>query len=214
MNVHLQVPFVSNTEADDHCLQACLLMILRYFGDATATTDEIDRDCGIVSGHWLWRTRAVVYLAQKGFSTTLIDSFDYKVFANSGLPFLKKVWSEEVLESQLRHCDMKAEMSFASQLFVNTTVKHIMRSATLSDVTDSLSQGVPVIVSLNPYILDRESGYAGHAVVVIGYNNNAIIYHDPGIPARKSHVISMTIFERAMLYPSARDGRIIIAQGL
>ena len=67
----------------------------------------------------------------------------------------------------------------------------------IDDLKYSLKNGKPVIVLLDPGILYGGIQGFGHFVVITGFDNNNITYHDPDIPDGQDAKCSIEIFMQA-----------------
>lgn len=45
---------------------------------------------------------------------------------------------------------------------------------------------------------NNKDGYIGHSVIVTGFDDESIWFHDPGMPPEKNRKVSQQIFQEAM----------------
>ncbi len=54
-----------------------------------------------------------------------------------------------------------------------------------------------VICNVNANQLNQKAGYVGHFVLVVGFDDDELIFHDPGKPPRPFRKVNSTDFELA-----------------
>jgi hypothetical protein len=113
---------------------------------------------------------------------------------------------QEVGQSQIEHCIVSQEQKLAGELIKLATVEQ--RIPTQEDVKDCLRLGYLIIANVNSCILNGESGYSGHFIVIKGYNDVSFVVHDPGLPPMDNAKVPFSLFERAWAYPDANQRNI------
>ncbi len=72
-----------------------------------------------------------------------------------------------------------------------------VKNANIDDIKQEIKEGRPVIVLVDPsYLYGGISGF-GHFIVVVGFTNIGIIYHDPDIPDGESMLCNLETFGSA-----------------
>ena len=195
--VDYTVPFMSNSSDDMHCLQASLAMIRQYFDPMTEIEwDEWDELTGFVSGKGTWSNAGLMWFKENGYDVVHIGTFDYKEFAAKGTDYLIESLGEHVGAWEAEFIpDIEAEKS--RTLRFSDMGVWLKRQPTLDDIYSYLNDGYLIKCLVNLNALNNLPGYLGHAVVVKGYTEDAIIVHDPGLPAIANRQVPIETFKEA-----------------
>lgn len=206
----LKIPFYRNTKDNLHCLQACLKSVLKfYFPKNDYSFKYLDRVTAHKKGKGTWLSAALLFLAQKGFDIINIEIFDYKKFARLGEKYLKRLWTDEIFQTQKRFSDFKNEQRLAKILIKDKRIKLEKRSATLRDIRYFFRKKYILLCTINPYVLEGKKGYYSHLVVVTDVKKDTITFHDPGPLPLKNRKVSLKLFMKSMRYPSRRSASLI-----
>ena len=199
--LRLDVPFYSNTPADLHCFQASLRSILKYFSPQKEFSwSKLDRLTGMRKDYWTWPGQALISLHKMGFAIIDIDDFDIQKFVRRGGSYLIEKYGKEVGEEQIKHGDLEKERRIYNKyLKLNL---HRKRIPHLSDIKRLSRQGYLVVCLVNSASLNGQKGYIGHFVVITGYDDKNIHFHDPGLPPRENRRVTYKKFLNAWAYPS------------
>lgn len=197
------IPFYSNTPDDTHCFRASLRMILRYFfPEREFTWEDLERMTAKKQGLWTWQLAGILWMQANGFEVRNKEVFDYEAFIQHGGKYLLEEFGEEVGGAQIRYSDIDQEQRL-SKTFI-----HLVRTEksipTTRDIKELLQEGFLIIINLNAKILSEKSGYAGHSVVITGFEDNFIFLHDPGLPPQPDREITLDTFEKAWAYPNEK----------
>ncbi len=196
----MQIPFYENVD-ETHCFQAVLRMILKcYWPNKDFTWEELDRISAKVDGLWTCPTASLIWLDDRGFDVQSVEMFEYEKFASDGDDYLVDFFGEEVGREQIAHCDIEQETRYARQIAKRNM--SIVRTPEISDLKDQLDAGWLLICNVNSRALNGKSGYSGHFVLLIGYDSNGFIVHDPGLPGRASRKVVFENFELAWAFPN------------
>lgn len=194
------VPFVSNTDDDLHCVQAAFMIILKYFmPDTKMDWDEWSDLTGFEKDKGTWPIAGLAWFHEQGFGVKHIESFDFGALASRGENYLKERYPGEIGEWAIEHTNIAAEQARARRL---TTVDIFeKREPTLHDIKAAIDEGYLVRAHVNAKRLNNEEGYFGHSVVVFDYDNYHVKLHDPGLPAMPNRTVSFKDFEAAWHNP-------------
>lgn len=177
------VPFVSNTPDDMRCGHATLLSIRKYFEpQTTLTLDDIDRAIRNPKGTGTWRMAGMLWMLKSGYEVQAVELLDYEAFAVRGLAYIEEHFGAEVAAWEAKYFDIPAEQARAVEFAAR--VVPLERIPEQQDIRDYLDHGYIVQLTVNAKKLRGESGYLGHAVLVIGYDDTGFVLHDPGLPPR------------------------------
>lgn len=195
------IPFYSNTPDNTHCFQAAIRMVLKHFyPNEEYSWEQLETITGKKEGLWTWNMAGMIWMQHKGFNVLDIEMFDYNLFIETGEQYLLDFFGKEAGEEQIRNSDVRQERKYAQQ-FV-TVVEVEKRIPGTTDIIQLLDKGYLLIICLNQNTLNNKGGYVGHFVVVKGYDNNQLIFHDPGLPPYENRKESFELFEKAWGYPN------------
>ena len=195
------IPFYSNTEDDTHCFQAVIKMVLKFFWpDKEFTWAELDKITAKVEGLWTWQMAGLLWLDANGFEVKDIEAFDYDQFVKKGGNYLVNVFGKEVGESQIRHSKIDQEIEYA-KTFVQK-IRPEVRIPVISEIPHLLEAGYIIVCNVNSHALNKKEGYAGHFVVIKGFDKDTLTLHDPGLPPEEDRRVDFQTFEQAWAYPN------------
>jgi len=204
--IDYNVPFYSNTPDDTHCFQAALKMVLKYFlPEKEYSWEELEKKTAKVEGLWTWTMAGILWLKESCFDVVNIEQMDYRRFASEGESYLIEFFGEDVGKEQIEHSDIPQEVEYARR-FADISELRIPYD---SEIKSFLEQGYLVICNVNSHMLNDKEGYAGHFVVVKGYDDTGFILHDPGLPAFEKRHVRFDVFERAWAYPNETAKNIV-----
>ena len=176
-------------------------MILKYFyPEEDYSWKELDELSAKVEGLWTWPTAALIWLKRKGLQMKVITPFDYDSFIAEGGSFLIRKYGEEVGKAQIAHSNIDQEQELAKSLLLEVPIEK--RIPDIAEICELLQEGYLVACNVNAFCLDQKEGYAGHFVVIKGFERNELILHDPGQPARPDRHVNIKVFESAWAYPN------------
>lgn len=195
------VPFYANTSDDTHCYQAALRSVLKYFlPDEEYTWEELERMTAKKEGLWTWPTQGLLTLQKKGFDVVDISPFDIQAFVRTGGEYLLQEYGKEVADEQVKHSDIPQEQALYQEFLQSNT--YVRKLPTIADIKAFLDKGYLAICNVNSMALNNKPGYVGHFVVVIGYDNDHLYLHDPGLPPQEKRQVSFEQFMKAWAYPN------------
>lgn len=205
--MHQNVPFVSNTPDNLHCVQASFLIILKNFiPNIEIDWDDWQKMTGFEEGKGTWPTAGLIWFIKNKFDVRHIESFDFNKFALKGELYLSQVFSDAMFESVAKDTNFEMEQDRAQELSTYGVCEN--RAPTAEDIKRYLGNGYLVRAHVNAKALNRQSGYAGHSVVVFGYDDSSFMLHDPGLPAAPNMKVDFTDFEKAFLTDGPDSGEI------
>ena len=173
-------------------------MILGYFiPKQNFSWEELDLLTEKAKGKWTWPMAGLQHMIRLGFDVKNIEVFNYSRFAIEGIPYLRELYGDEVADAQVKNSDIEKEMERA-QCF--TISEECIPS--IANIHSLLDSGYLIICNVNSHLLHLKTGYAGHFIVVKGYEENNLIIHDPGLPSYENKIINKKTFEQAWAYPN------------
>lgn len=195
------VPFVSNTDDDLHCLQAAYMSIAKYFEpDFSIDMEEWSELTGFEKGKGTWASAALLWFADNGYAVRHISLFDYEKFISSPAEYLIELTGKEVGQWQIAHSNLPLETERAKQLLARKQVEK--REPTQQEIKRLLDDGYLARVLVNSFRLNGKEGYFGHAVTIFDYDDDGFILHDPGLPPIPNRKVGFKEFEEAWADPN------------
>lgn len=192
----VQVPFVSNTPDDTHCLQAAYMSIVRYFElDFFMPMNEWSTVTGYEDGLGAWANAGLVWFKERGYDVKHYELFDFQKFIDNPKDYMIEVHGEEAGKWGIEHTNVPAEVERMKLLMESHIIEK--RRPSIEDIKVFIDGGYLVRVTVNCGTLDGTSEYVGHAVVVTGYNDMYIQFHDPGSPPIPNRQVTFEGFEAA-----------------
>ncbi|HSX33096.1 MAG TPA: hypothetical protein VLF91_02040 [Candidatus Saccharimonadales bacterium] len=171
------VPFVANP--NNRCVPATIGMILAHFmPELHFTMPELERLTGYQPGKGTWQTQSMLSLAGLGFELEWIEDFDWPRFAREPESYLKSILSPEAFRWQLENGDLPGAAA-EWQKYRSLGLPFTQRKGTVADIKRLLDKGWLVRLEVNAQPLADKPGYDGHSVLVIGYNQDGVILHNP-----------------------------------
>ena len=193
-------PFYPNTPDDTHCYQAALRSVLKYFlPKKEYSWKELEQMTAKKEGLWTWQTKGLISLHKLGFEVIDISGFDIKEFIKTGEKYLQQEYGSEVANEQVTHSDIPQERALYKEFL--HYVAYQKKLPTLDDIKTLLNKGFLIICNVNSSALNNRSGYVGHFVVVIGYDDEHLYLHDPGLPPLENRKVSNEQFIKSWEYP-------------
>jgi hypothetical protein len=203
------IPFYPNTKDNTHCYQACTKMVLKGIcPEKNFSYKKLEKLFNKPKNKYSWAPSAVVNLKKIGIDAKIISTFDYKKFTKDGFGYLRSNYPKDVAEDQIKMSNIEAEMKNAKIMLKHKLYRK--EKLTLKDIENLFRGGWFIIAAINPFVLDNEKGYAGHGVLIIGFDKKYVYLHDPGLPAKPSRKVKKAIFMKAFRYPKNESDVFII----
>lgn len=201
------VQFIANTDDGLHCVQASWLMILNHFKPSTDIGwDEWSIITGFEAGKGTWPLASLLWFKEQGFNLKHVELFDFDKFAQSGADYLKQQFSPELFEWSVEHTNMPLEQKRARELAKYDIC--VNETPTIDGVKSFLDDGYLVRAHVNSCALNGRDGYFGHSVLVLGYDEESFILHDPGPPATPNRRVEYATFSKAFFTDGPDSGEI------
>lgn len=174
---YLEVPFVE--DPDDKCMPCSIGMVLKYFmPEKQWSMDDFVSITGYVPGKGTWPAESMVNLSKLGFETRWIEDFDNQAFIADQTGYLSRILDPESLKWQIENSNLPLEAQRIKD-YLDGGNKIEERKGTRQDIKDFLDDGWLVRLEVNANPLAGVPGYEGHSVIVIGYDSENIVIHNP-----------------------------------
>ncbi|MBL8158834.1 peptidase C39 family protein [Candidatus Saccharibacteria bacterium] len=196
------MPFISNAPDDLHCLQAAYGMIRQFFEpEWQFDLEEWSQLTGFEPGHGSCSSVGLLWFHNNGYDVQHITKYDYRRFVAEGNDYQYEAIGREAADWEAEHFNMDLERERAARMVATGMWQH--RAPGFEDIKLYLERGYIMKCLVNLNELNDKPGYLGHAVVVIGYSEDTLIIHDPGLPPRPSRMVSFDKFLAAWADPNA-----------
>ncbi len=183
----LPVPFYQQT-TKLNCGPAALRMVLAYFGDDT-DLKVIEERSGIKEGKAVSTIELAIAAASLGYGA---DFFSKSIFFNQ---------ENAKMDFYKNYADLDLEVS---KKLVEKANKHGVKveetTLSLNNLLSLFTKDSLLIVLLDWNVIkgNKEGGYQGHFVPVIGYDEKSVFVHNHGLTnPKESMIIQRALFDMA-----------------
>lgn len=180
----LDIPFYTQ-QKEDTCLLSCLRMVLNSYGAKLSEIDLESKVSRLTSGKSFHIADLGTEALRLGFEVQII-CFDLSwIFSEKHIgnkhDDLKNNFSEWVRSSKK---NLKYRKPYLN--FLNADGEIDVKMPNVEEIEKYINRGVPVItlVESRPFFGDAAKVDAGHAVVVVGYDEENVYLNDPLDPKR------------------------------
>lgn len=200
-SMHLEVPFYSSWKTENtggvHCIEMSLKMILGYFEpDKEYPLEALEKITNKKPEKASWEMAYSIWFYDHNYDFKRYSMFDYGAFKKDGIEYIRKQYGNEVAEWQLSNSDIEEAQSMTDEFLKKATI--IPKKPTITDIIESMNNGYLVRAAVDSGYLNDSGVYVGHSVVVVGYDDQNILFHDPGPPGIESRRCSYEDFQIAM----------------
>ena len=194
-----KVPFFANPD-NEHCLQAGIRSVLKYYlPEKDFSWDELEELTDFVKGKGTWANKVLVSLFDMGFQVKDISTFNIGKFIEDGDAYLHERYGKEAGLYAVENSDIAQEQRTYAR--VNELGIHETRVPTMQDIKEYLDDGWLPCTTVNSKLLNGEPGFAGHFVVIIGYDTNGVVIHDSGPNPLEHRHVTFEEFDEAWSIP-------------
>lgn len=205
-----QVPFVSNTEDNMHCVNAVFRMLYKHFFHQDISWEELDKLTKAIPGKATWTFIGEMELAKKGLYVLNIEPVDYEKLYKEGVKYLSKVVGPQNAQYYFEKSNIESAIPFIPEYL--KYVNHETRRSSVEEIIQLLKKGFLIGVEINSKILNKEPGFSLHFVLLYNFDGENIILHDPGLPPKKGRKVSLEEFKKCFSYEGANQGITLFAK--
>jgi hypothetical protein len=207
--VNKDVPFYANTGDGTHCVQACLMTMLKYFlPEKDYTYEEMDEFTYKQKGKGTWWFPFVLKLKKMGLQVVDVSAFDLAEFYKSGEKYLRATHRVEVADWILEKSNLLEVKKYITEFLEKVDFRN--RTATLEELKELLNDGWLVGIDLNSRALNEKEGYSSHMVIIFSFENGIFTLHDPGLPPKANRKVSEKLLTKAWEY-GGKENKSLIA---
>lgn len=190
------VPFVSNTPDDTHCLQAAYMIIAKHFdSNFNIPMNKWSQLTGYEKNLGTWANAGLVWFKNNGYDVKHYENFNFEEFIKRPSEYMIELNGKAAGEWGYNHTNVPNEIIRIEQLLSTDIIES--REPTLDDILYAVSNGYLARVTINSNSLNKRPGYSGHAIVIFGYDDKNLYIHDPGLPAIPNRQVSIEDFNNA-----------------
>ncbi|UOQ69246.1 hypothetical protein [Hymenobacter volaticus] len=201
---------VENSLTAEHCVHACFQMLLRTRpGYQVFSFKKLDELMHKVPGKYTFEYNLVAEMPSLGFATEIIWEFDLFRLSNDPKEFFLDIYGKPIGEITIANSDLELLKLDAKRLYESTQVKITTRSATFEDIKLKILEGYYILCTINQRVLQADSGYVAHTILVYGFNDRGLIIHNPGPPSNDSAEIPWDLFNKAWACPDDKSRNIM-----
>jgi hypothetical protein len=186
-------PFHDNWDGVN-CTECCAWSAIDYFEpDNNFSAEDIDRLGNKIPGKWNWPQFMVKSLLDRGYDIVRISSGKTADIVQKGAKqYLIDLQGEEAAMISIENSPSLNDIEkVCAELLEKSSSKEITLVPTIEDIKNLLNDGFLIQSMVNARALNSNDGYAGHAVLIYGLDDEYIYFHDPdipGIPNRKEKI--------------------------
>lgn len=173
----LDVPFYENKLEGNQCMQASMKSALKHFLNKELSLQELDKLTGRKEGFWTWTSQIVIVLYDLGLDIKYYSKTDLEPFLE-GEPFIRKHFGKDA-DKILKFTDLPVVMESIKKLKKYCIFEK--KKLSFEDVENQIKQQrVPLMLIDWNKIAGMQDSFQGHFVVVTGFDDKNVFYHESG----------------------------------
>ena len=167
----LDVPFHDGHGEKNQCMQIAMQSVIQYFLNEVYTLDELDKVTGRQKGKWTAVSQGVLGLYELGLKA--------EAYCASDEPDFRVRYGRDA-EKIIKNLDVAVANAYSEKAVENHLIQ--VKKLRFEDIEKDIEEGcVPImIVDLNVLLDGASRSYNGHSVVVTGFDEEYVYYHEPG----------------------------------
>lgn len=198
----LDIPFYPEWPTDkypegEHCAEMSLKMVLAYFQPKIDySLKQLEAITGKRPEEATWEMSLGIWLAGNGFGIKRYSMFNYVEFEQRGIDYIRDAFGDETADWQDANSNVKAAQLQVKEYLEKVSI--VEKKPTVNDIQNEMDNGYLARVMVNSKLLNGMSGYMGYSVVITGYDDDHIWFHDPGMPPLENRKVASGLFQEAM----------------
>jgi len=158
-------------------MQVAMKSVLKHFLGKNFSLEELDKLTGRKTGLWTWTSQGVTVLDDLGLKIKYYSKTDLEPLLE-GVPFIQKHFGKDA-ENILKFTDLPILLKSIKKLLKYNIFEK--RKLLFDEVESHIKQGhVPLMLIDHNKIVGKEDPYQGHYVVVTGFDDQNVFYHESG----------------------------------
>ena len=152
-------------------MQIAMQSVIQYFLNEVYTLDELDKVTGRRKGKWTAVSQGVLGLYQLGLKA--------EAYCASDEPDLRVRYGKDA-EKIIKNLDMAVAEEYSEKAVENNLIQ--VKRLRFDEIEKDIEEGyVPImVIDLNVILDGKSRSYNGHSVVVTGFDEKYVYYHEPG----------------------------------
>ena len=206
----LKIPFYENNGDGNQCMQVGMKCVLKYFLDKDFPLIELDKLTGRKENLWTYTSQIVSVLYDLGLDLKFYSKEDLEPFLE-GEPFIRKHFGKDA-DKILKFTDVPTVVKATEKLLnYNIFEKRILP---IDEIQEHLKKGnVPMVLIDYNKIIRKNDLYQGHFVVITGFDEEHIYFHESGpTNAGPNKKVKKEFFEEA-INANGTDNDCVIVYG-
>jgi len=177
MDMRLDIPFYPNTEDGNQCFQVAMQVVLKHFSNKEYSLSELDELTQRKPGKWTWTPQIVPVLHDLGLDIRFFSATSLEPYLE-GKPFIHRHFGKDA-EVMLKYTDVDILVNSIKKLLRYDLFEK--RKLTFEEIEQHIIQGhVPLVIIDFNKLVEREGPYQGHFVVITGFDDEFVYYHESG----------------------------------
>ena len=158
-------------------MQVAMKSVLKHFLDKDFSLEDLDKLTGRKNGLWTWTTQVVTVLHDLGLKVKYYSRSNLEPFLQ-GEPFIRKHFGKDA-EKILKFTDLPVVLESINKLLKYDIFEK--RKLSFDEIESHIKEGhVPLMLIDHNKIVGKKGLYQGHFVVVTGFDNQNVFYHESG----------------------------------
>ena len=206
----LKIPFYKNDGNGNQCMQVAMKCVLKYFLDKDFPLEELDKLTSRKENLWTYTSQIVSVLHDFGLDLKFYSKEELEPFLE-GEPFIRKHFGKDA-DKILKFTDVLTVVK-ATEKLLNYDIFE-KRILSLNDIQEHIKQGhIPMVLIDYNKIIRKNDFYQGHFVVVTGFDEKHIYFHESGpTNAEPNKKVKKEFFEEA-INANGTDNDCVIVYG-
>ena len=177
MLMMLKIPFYENNGDGNQCMQVAMKCALKYFLDKEYTLEELDKLTGRKENLGTFTSQIVSVLYDLGLDLKFYSKEDLELFLE-GEPFIRKHFGKDA-EKILKFTDVPTVIE-ATKKLLNYNIFE-KKKISFEEIEEHIDQNhLPLVLIDHNKIIQKADFYHGHFVVLTGYDDSYVYYHESG----------------------------------
>lgn len=192
----LKIPFYENCGDGNQCMQVAMKIVLKHFLNKDYDLEELDNLTNRKENLWTYTPQIVSVLHDLGLDLKFYSKENLEHYLE-GEEFIRKHYGQDA-EKILKFTDVPTVIKATEKLLKYNVFENKILS--LKDIEENIINGNVPMILLDYNKITRIKGlYQGHFVVVTGFDDEFIYFHESG-PKNAEHnkKVKKKYFEEAI----------------
>jgi hypothetical protein len=181
----------------EHCVQMSLKMILGVLlPEREFSLPELERITHKQPGAGTYATHHLIWFVERGFEVQRWDTYDWPAFRDEGIEYIRRTIGEGAAQYASHNPELPAERAVINEFLAKVPIIH--KQPRVADMERLFNDNWLIRAPVNSCVLNDRPGYIGHSVVVTGFEDDMVIFHDPDLPGTPNRQAARALFQTAM----------------